>query len=131
MSKICFCGSKNPFSACCEPFIQGKAIPETAEQLMRSRYSAYATVSIKYLLQTTHRSTRKNHNEKDIKAWASANKWIKLDVLKTEMGQANDNAGVVEFKAFFMDRKHGLQVHHEKSTFLKEDGRWFYVDGTY
>lgn len=131
MQQNCHCGSKKLFSECCEPFIQGKTIPETAEQLMRSRYSAYATISTKYLMQTTHRSTRKNHNEKDIKAWASTNKWLKLEVIKTEMGQATDNAGIVEFKAVYMDKKHGLQVHHEKSTFLKEDGRWFYVDGTY
>ncbi len=126
---MCFCGESKPFSDCCEPIIKGEIQAITAEQLMRSRYSAYASVEPKYLMQTTHRSLLKSQNEADIRAWAEENKWQKLEVISTQKGQVEDSEGEVEFKAYFIDYEGKLQVHHEKSTFVKEAGKWFYLSG--
>lgn len=117
----CPCGSGNTFSVCCKPFIQGFKYPSTAEQLMRSRFSAYATGAIDYLIETTHSSTRKRFSRKDIEDWSRSNKWLKLEVLKT-------TESTVEFKAYYVHGLSPIQVHHERSNFKKEDGRWYYVD---
>ena len=126
---MCFCGADNPFSACCEPIIQGKTQAQTAEQLMRSRYSAYTSIEPAYLIRTTHASLLKSQNEADIKAWAKENKWQKLEIISTKNGQADDTTGEVEFKAYFVDYQDNTQVHHEKSSFIKEREEWFYING--
>ncbi|EIA07343.1 YchJ family protein [Flavobacterium frigoris] len=120
----CHCGSQTNFKDCCKQYIDGTQNAATAVVLMRSRYSAYATHNADYLVQTTHVSTRKEHNKKDILDWSQSNQWIKLEVL-----QATDNT--VEFKAFYLDHLMQMQIHHEHSTFKKESGKWFYVDGEF
>ncbi|MFY0482974.1 YchJ family protein [Flavobacterium sp. PLA-1-15] len=120
----CYCGSEKTFDNCCEPYINGIQNPPTAETLMRSRYSAYCTQAGDYLVATTHISTRKFHSKKDILEWSKSNQWLKLEVL-------NATENTVEFKAYFLDNRLKATVHHEKSTFVKEDGRWFYVDGVF
>jgi SEC-C motif-containing protein len=120
--KNCYCNSNKPFSECCEPYILGNQKAPTAESLMRSRYSAYCVQNIDYLLATTHVSNRKFHDKQEMFAFASQNKWIKLEIIiATET--------TVEFKAFYLDNSLNTQMHHEKSTFKKEEGSWFYVDG--
>ena len=123
MSRVedCPCGSGSSFENCCGPFISGLKLPETAEQLMRSRYSAYATLAIDYLVMTTHVSTRKLFSRKDIEKWAKSNTWLKLEVL-------NSTDTTVEFKAYFREGMGIPQVHHEYSNFVCEEGRWYYVD---
>ncbi|HEY4617595.1 MAG TPA: YchJ family metal-binding protein [Flavobacterium sp.] len=120
----CFCGSQINFNDCCKRYIDGTQKAPTPSALMRSRYSAYATHNADYLVATTHISTRKQHNKKDILDWSQSNQWIKLEVL-----QATDNT--VEFKAFYLDCQMQMQIHHEHSTFKMEDGKWFYVDGEF
>lgn len=122
MEAKCYCGSDKLFSDCCEPYIQGKAKAPSAEALMRSRYSAYCTNHPEYLLATTHSSTRKHHNLKDIQTFASENHWVKLEVL-------NATETIVEFKAYYLDKSLIPHTHHEKSTFKKEGEDWYYVDG--
>jgi len=120
----CYCGSQANFNDCCHPYINtGKNAP-SVEALMRSRYSAYATHNADYLLVTTHFSTRKQYNKKDILDWSQSNQWLKLEVL-----QATDNT--VEFKAFYLDPQMKMQIHHEHSTFKEESGKWFYVAGEF
>ncbi|MFC7772456.1 YchJ family protein [Flavobacterium sp. GCM10027622] len=122
MANNCYCGSGIAFSNCCEPFILGSEFPSTAEKLMRSRYSAYCTHNAAYLIATTHSSTRKNHHKEDILSFALENHWVKLEILTTSEKK-------VEFKAYYLDSNLKAHVHHEKSTFQNEEGRWFYVDG--
>lgn len=117
----CPCGSGMSFQRCCEPYIMGVRLPETAEQLMRSRYSAYATHAIDYLIQTTHPSTRKLFSRKEIEKWAKSNKWLKLEIDKS-------TTTTVEFKAYFIEGLGLPQIHHERSNFKFENGRWYYVD---
>jgi SEC-C motif-containing protein len=125
----CYCCSNRKFEDCCLPFIGGAAKPSTAEALMRSRYSAYATVSVEYILRTTHPSTRKFHDAESIENWAKSSVWQKLEILSKIAGEAQDKRGTVEFKAYFWDTNRQPQIHHEISNFAKELGKWFFVDG--
>ena len=120
--KNCYCNSNKIYSECCEPYILDTQKAPTAESLMRSRYSAYCVQNIDYILATTHISTRKFHDKEETLAFASQNKWIKLEIVNT-------TETMVEFKAFYIDSNLKSQIHHEKSTFQKEEGSWFYVDG--
>lgn len=121
---LCYCNSQKLFKDCCEPYIKGLKKAPTAEALMRSRYSAYANHQADYLVATTHISQRALHSKEDILLWATSNQWQKLEVLKSTLT-------TVEFKAYYLDQNKQSHVHHEFSTFVQEDGIWFYVDGEY
>lgn len=120
----CYCGSDKNFQNCCEPIIKGIQKAPTAESLMRSRYSAYATHQADYLLESTHISERNYYSRSEILLWATSNKWLQLEILKS-------TETTVEFKAYFLDSKFQKQIHHELSTFKLENGSWFYVDGKF
>jgi SEC-C motif-containing protein len=96
----------------------------TAEVLMRSRYSAYATHNADYLIATTHSSTRATHSKNEILYWATSNQWQRLEIIRV-------TTNTVEFKAFYFNPNKELQVHHEHSRFIEENGEWMYVDGDY
>jgi SEC-C motif-containing protein len=122
-STLCPCGSTKPFADCCAPYVEGNAPAPTAESLMRSRYTAYTLQREDYLLSTWHTSARPV--SLDLAADV-ATKWIGLEVKRYEQ-QDTDHA-IVEFVARYKvnGRAHRL---HEVSNFVREDGRWFYVDG--
>ncbi|SFN55972.1 SEC-C motif-containing protein [Algoriella xinjiangensis] len=120
----CPCCSGKPYENCCEPFHLAKENPENPEQLMRSRYTAFAKVLTDYLVETTHFSTQKLHDAKDIENWAKSNKWLKLEIVF-----AKDDK--VRFRAFYQDQKGDIYEHDELSTFKKENGKWFYLDGEF
>ncbi len=120
----CYCGNSIPFQDCCEPYIKGIDNAPTAEKLMRSRYSAFASGAADYLANTTHISKRRYLNKKEILAWSKANKWLKLEVLAS-------TETTVTFKAYYLDENLKAQVHYEHSTFKFENNKWFYVDGEY
>lgn len=98
-------------------------LPLTPEMLMRSRYCAYALHLADYLVATTHPSVRHLHSKNAILAWAKANVWLRLEICDADKD-------IVEFKAFYT-HQNILQIHHERSTFLKDKGQWFYLNGTY
>lgn len=120
----CYCGSEKSFENCCKPFIEGIQFPKTPEQLMRSRYSAYAIQNANYLMATTHVSQRKYYSVSEILEWSKSNTWLKLEVIT-----AHENR--VEFKAYFLNDKLQAQIHHEHSTFQLENEIWYYVDGEF
>lgn len=126
----CLCESGETYSNCCLPYHNGIPAP-TALQLMRSRYSAYALRKIDYLVNTTHQSTRKNHSYEAIEKWANQTTWKGLEIVIAEDGKCEDSTGIVEFKATYNDGGLRDEILHEVSHFLKEEGRWFYVDGNY
>ena len=110
-----------PYAACCGPFHAGAPAP-TAEQLMRSRYAAFARGLTAYLLETWHPTTRPRTLVLD-----PSQEWLGLTVLAARGGFL-DTEGVVEFRATWRHR--GVtDVLHERSRFVREDGRWLYVDG--
>ncbi len=125
----CYCCSGRDFEDCCQPLISGVLKPATAEELMRSRYSAYAIVAVEYIIKTTHPSERKFHDAQTIENWARSNVWQKLEIVSKSDGETKDKNGTVEFKAYFLDLKGQPQIHHERSDFAKELGKWFFVSG--
>ncbi len=125
----CYCCSGRKFEDCCQQFINGTARPSTAEALMRSRYSAYATAEVEYIIKTTHPSTRKFHDAESIEKWAKSSVWQKLEIVSTTKGNVPDKQGTVEFKAHFLDATRQPRLHREISNFAKELGKWFFVDG--
>ena len=119
---LCACGSGQPYAECCGQWHAGwaaGAYAPTPEALMRSRYSAYVLGLIDYLLATWHPSTSPGELA------LSPVKWLGLEVRHAE--QAGD-AGVVEFVARCRDSS-GAQRMHETSRFVRQDGRWYYIDG--
>ncbi|MBL4607822.1 MAG: hypothetical protein JKY01_08350 [Pseudomonadales bacterium] len=123
MGQSCYCGSGAEFETCCEPFIIGSEKPDTAERLMRSRYTAYALKNEDYLIETWHTTTRPLKKQvEDDKV-----KWHRLKVVKTVMGAAEDNTGEVLFEAIY--KVNGkAHKHVERSLFEKEEGQWRYLD---
>lgn len=119
----CPCQSGKTYNHCCRPWHDGKAAP-TAEQLMRSRYSAYVLNNGTYLHRTWHSQTRPN---KKSLMQLEAIAWQGLQILRTEQGLETDNQGIVEFIASFQVQEQ-LQQMQETSRFLRENGRWVYVD---
>lgn len=117
----CPCGGAS-YQTCCAPFHEGARIPETAEQLMRSRYCAYVLGNDDWLRRTWHPDTRPEGELSD-----AAAKWLGLEVRRHE---ANGDAAIVEFIARY---KIGGRAHrmHEISRFVRENGNWYYVDGTF
>lgn len=123
LAPACPCGSNKNHTACCARYVEGNVPAPTAEALMRSRYTAYTLLREDYLLATWHTSTRPASLDLEVDA---ATKWIGLEVKRHEQ-QDTDHA-TVEFVARYKvnGRAHRL---HEVSRFVREDGRWFYVDG--
>ena len=124
----CPCCSGKTFEECCEPIIN-RENAQTALALMRSRYTAYYFHEAEYIYRTTHPKTRLNISLNEITQWAKENTWTKLEIVNFEKGNESDFKGMVEFKAHYIDNTGSPQIHHEKSNFLKERGKWFYVDG--
>lgn len=96
---------------------------------MRSRYSAYAICAGEYLVRSTHPSVRKFHDLQAIEDWAKSCRWQRLEIISKSAGEAKDKTGIVEFKAYYTDENGELQVHHERSNFRRELGKWFFMDG--
>lgn len=125
----CPCGSTQSFNQCCEPFLTGASLPSTAEQLMRSRYTAFAKADVEYLKKTLAPESRTDFDSGATKKWAEQSKWKGLQILKTEKGGPEDKKGTVEFIATYETEGEGLD-HHEVSQFRKGDnGQWYFVDG--
>lgn len=123
----CPCGSKQGFYDCCWPFISGAELPKTAEQLMRSRYTAFTKGNVDYIASTMQEAPGASANIQDELAWIHDVKWLGLRVDHTEDGGPDDSEGLVQFVARFKD-PHG-KAHRlgETSLFEKIDGRWVYT----
>jgi len=132
----CPCGGPS-LATCCGPYIDGSAIPQSAEALMRSRYTAYGLRDEPYLLATWHPSTRPTEpvmsNEEKLQ-------WLGLEVksaLRLRQRKANGadlTTDTVEFVARFKTNGRAQRLH-EISNFVREPAeggpRWFYVDGSF
>jgi SEC-C motif-containing protein len=118
----CPCDSGQPYSDCCGPWHAGLAAGRhapTPEALMRSRYSAYVIGLLDYLLATWHASSSPGDLE------LPPVKWLGLEV---RHAQTAGDAGVVEFVARCKEGGRAQRMH-ETSRFVREDGRWYYIDG--
>ena len=94
----CPCGSKKEYAACCEPVIRGERFPETAEGVMRARYSSYVKAELDYLLESTHPNQRSDYDMKGTRRWAEKSQWEGLEIVSMEKGGPEDSQGKVEFR---------------------------------
>ena len=120
----CPCGSGRAYTWCCGAFHDGADAP-TAEALMRSRYSAYVLEREAYLLDTWHAGTRPPSLDLD---QGKTTRWLGLEIRRHEH-TGPDNA-IVEFVARYKIAGRAFRLH-ETSRFVHEDGRWYYVDGSF
>lgn len=124
----CPCQSGKVFAKCCEPCLEGLRPAATAEQLMRSRYSAFALGLVRYIFETTHPSQRADFDIGQLQQQLAATTWVGLTITSRKAGSRSDSRGEVSFEAKFEDEQ-GSGVLSERSQFVKQQGRWFYVDG--
>lgn len=119
----CFCCSNKNFLDCCKPFLDGVTFPSTAEELMRSRYSAFCTSNLDYLNQTALNQSMQSEDTE-----AQSFHWIKLTIINKQLGEKKDTTGTVEFKADFTF-DNGFHTLYEISQFKKISNRWYYTGG--
>ena len=113
--------------ACCGPYLTGTIIPELPEQLMRSRYTAFCRRDVDYLIATHHPSQRQPDDRKTLTETGGETAWLSLHVQESSQSTQGDR-GTVTFVAFY--RHQGtIRQMRERSTFVREDGRWYYLNG--
>jgi len=125
---LCPCKSNVSYKSCCMPFHYGREKVETAEQLMRSRYSAYFFRLVDYLVDTTHPDTKGPNLREEIQETIYDVNWSYLTILSSSKGGKGDKVGKVEFVAtyYLNGEKYELE---ERSRFKRFKGRWKYLDG--
>ncbi len=127
MTDVCPCGRLDgkgrplTFRDCCAPLLDGAAQAPDAQTLMRSRYSAFVRGDVAYLQATWHSSTRPASLDLD-----AAARWLGLDVRDHQLTGAD--RAEVEFVARVRVKGRAVR-QHERSRFVREDNRWYYVDG--
>ena len=128
MSQECPCCSGEQYSLCCAPYIDGTQIPATAERLMRSRYTAYVQQNAAYLVATWHPSQQRPELLQALTESFAGSEWLGLNVTRCFAGLHENEA----FVTFFARYREKAQLHHlhECSRFVREDQRWYYIDGT-
>jgi len=130
----CPCGG-GTYASCCGPLIAGEQVAITAQQLMRSRFSAFALAArdpqaIEHLLRT--------HPEAGLTAAARRKalmescrtiEWLSLKVLNFQNGGPLDQHGSVTFEARWRDRDRREGLLKEWSRFGRgESGEWLYLE---
>lgn len=120
----CPCNNTKSYQACCQALHDGKSTASSAEQLMRSRYSAFVIGNIAYLIATLHPDKRQTDDEAILSQTIEDTHWLGLKIIRHKSA---GNIATVEFVAFYQDQPIGQL--HERSNFIKLDKHWFYVDG--
>ncbi|CAH0993428.1 hypothetical protein SIN8267_03577 [Sinobacterium norvegicum] len=123
----CYCGLPTDYSLCCGPLHRGAAHAETAEQLMRSRYSACCLDLVDYLIDTTHASTKASYQPQELADWLQQSQWCSLQIVSSSNGGGHSDH--VDFVAYHQEDKQLLQ-HREYSLFKRDaDQHWYFVGG--
>ena len=123
---ICPCGSKHSYAQCCGLYHQGQ-LPLSAEQLMRSRYSAYVLGLIDYVVATTLPIQQPNLDRAGIEAWSRSSQWLGLTVHEHQIASHSPDHARVRFSARWRDAQ-GEHQHDERSAFVRVNDRWYFID---
>jgi len=123
--KDCPCGSNSPFTDCCGPLIRGTGYPDTAEDLMRSRYTAFTQKNWEYLVITSHPEEKKEMAKHGSNLIDYKMVWKRLEIVNTRAGGLYDSEGQVDFVAYYI-KDDVEQTLRESSRFYKVNGRWVY-----
>lgn len=122
-NKLCYCGSNERFANCCQAIIEQKQYAVTAEQLMRSRFSAFCRQHAEWIQNSWHPSTRPSVIQFD-----PQQQWLKLQVIASkDIGLEH---ATVEFEAHYLKAAKVSSIH-ENSRFEFFQGQWLYVDGDF
>lgn len=131
ITALCPCQSGFTYGECCQPWHKGKN-PPFAEQLMRSRYSAFVLQDVDYIVNTTTPQQQKLLDKKALLAWAATTQWVGLEIVQTQklplINHVREHS-LVEFNAFFIQECE-THTHHENSLFVQIEGRWYFIDPT-
>ena len=126
----CPCKSGKKYGDCCHLAHSGKCPADTAEALMRSRFSAYVLRIADYVVKTTHPKFREEDFKENIQKWMKQTRWTHLEILDLSKGLAHQDIGEVEFVAefFWMDKVRSFM----NDLILSEyKGRWVYTEGKF
>jgi SEC-C motif-containing protein len=115
-------------SDCCGPILEGTSSAPTAEALMRSRYTAFVVGEIEHLRKTLHPRDRDGFDAESARRWSAESEWLGLEIRDVDRGAEDDDEGVVEFVASYV-QDGAEEAHHEIASFRRVDGRWCFVDG--
>ncbi len=121
----CPCNPNLTFQDCCERYHAG-ALPDTAQSLMRARYSAYAQHNIEFIKDTSLPAQQAQLDMTGIAQWSQSSQWLGLEVI-TENISAEQRHATVEFIAHWQDTE-GRHKHQETSLFIKPAERWYFYD---
>ncbi|ELY5813596.1 YchJ family protein [Cronobacter turicensis] len=127
MSQLCPCGSALEYSLCCQPYLSGNKSAALASQLMRSRYCAFVMKNAQYLIKTWHPACEADRFRADIEAGFAHTQWLGLTIFEEAPGHTESEAYVSFVARFQENGKSGAII--ERSRFLSEEGRWYYIDG--
>ena len=142
----CFCGANETFSSCCQRFMsqnkQQRALPQTPEQLMRARFSAYAVGNSQYIYDTYAKSSQASQSVQEIHDWSKACVWLALKIHSNNKADITNNGSAeqfVEFSAYYITDNTLCELR-ENSRFILEHApiagnkqsqrlQWRYIDG--
>lgn len=132
----CPCGSGLLLQSCCLPLIQGKKTAETAEQLLRSRYTAFTRGDVDYIVSSHHPRTREHVKRDEIEEWSRTSEWLGLEILKSEAGGPNDEKGALAIHVRYRSTEAveegavpgEVTDHLELSLFERDEAQWKFVD---
>ena len=123
----CPCGTGVNFANCCQPHLLGLEKPDTAEKLLRSRYTAFVAKQVDYILQTHHPETVKDIDKNSIKEWSENSTWQGLEIVDVDNNLTAQGETTIEFIARYA-QSGVTQVHRETSLFKKSDDAWYFYD---
>ncbi len=124
----CPCDSGQTLADCCARLIDGHMHAETAESLMRARYTAHTLANTAFILKTHHPATRTDIDEAATAKWARESEWLGLEIVNVEGGGAEEAGARIEFIARYRDAEKHRHTHHELGIFEKYHGQWFFKD---
>ena len=126
----CPCGGGR-YATCCRPLHRQERLAQTAEQLMRSRYSAFALGEIDHLLRTQPAPDAAAERRRSLEASCRQLRWRQLVIVASQAGAAEDLEGTVSFEAHYSAAGQ-RGVSRELSRFAREggrpDGAWLYLE---
>lgn len=124
----CPCQSGKDLKDCCGPILDGSAKADTAEALMRSRYSAHVQGNFEHVANTHAKAAKADYNISAAQAQNKDTTWVGFEVTEAIGGGADDETGTVTFNARY-EEDSTPHTHRERAAFARENGNWVYVDG--
>jgi len=125
--KPCPCESGINFESCCQPVIKGAEKAESAEQLLRARYSAFVSGDVDFIMVTHHPEKVDDIDKSSIKSWSRESQWMGLEIVNVDKSAEKDGEVAIDFVAKYLQEGKTYK-HAESSLFKKTDGSWYFYD---